>query len=70
MDMYPPGRVMFLRPIKLQEEMDEEEGGGGKRLRQAWDAVWITPQELMMEGILVSKKVAPPPFWWCSVCSP
>ena len=70
MDMYPPGRVMFLRPIKLQEEANEEEEGGGKRLKQAWDAVWITPQELMMEGILVSKKVAPPRLFWCPVRSP
>jgi sn1-specific diacylglycerol lipase len=41
-EMYPPGKIIFLRPIKS--------GRGGRR----WDAVFIAPEDLMNEGILVS----------------
>ena len=50
--MFPPGRVMFFRPIKLLERSEKEEG-----VKQQWDCIWVTPQELIQEGILVSKKV-------------
>lgn len=52
--MFPPGRVLFLRPIKIltRQEKKNEQG-----VTQQWDAIWITPQELIQEGILVSKKV-------------
>ena len=41
--MYPPGRLVFLRPFK------------GRAPRTAvWDAVWIEAPALIGEGILVS----------------
>lgn len=59
-DMFPPGRVLFLRPIKM---LDKEKIGEGKKdnppLRQAWDAIWLSSEELVAEGILMSKKVSP-----------
>jgi hypothetical protein len=59
--MYPPGPIMFVRPLK-------KVGRGAKRvgwrrhpqpeeLQRTWDCVWVTPQELISEGILVSNKV-------------
>ncbi|KAI3429289.1 hypothetical protein D9Q98_005385 [Chlorella vulgaris] len=42
-EMYPPGRLVFLRPFK------------GKRKQQTvWDAVWIDAATLISEGILVT----------------
>lgn len=53
--MFPPGRVIFLRPIKL---LDPTERGEKERgVKQEWDAIYTTPQEVIGEGILVSKKV-------------
>ena len=49
--MYPPGRVVFLRPIKVLKRR-----GPGRKLEKRWDAVWVTPEQLMSEGILISKK--------------
>jgi hypothetical protein len=37
MELVPPGRVIFLRPLK-------REGA-----RCAWDAVWVKPEELIRE---------------------
>lgn len=34
LSMYPPGRVLFLRPIKTQQTKE-------------WDAVWIQPEDLI-----------------------
>ena len=53
-DMFPPGRILFLRPIKV---LDRQESKKEQGVKQQWDAIWITPQELIQEGILVSKKV-------------
>jgi hypothetical protein len=39
--MFPPGKVIFLRPIKTRRAKD-------------WDAVHIAPEDLISEGILVS----------------
>jgi hypothetical protein len=118
MDMYPPGRVIFVRPLKTLvgrrrrrrphlrshrrlasgkasanggdiesgrkkgnsyadeddferwPETGDETGGDqsgaeggeareGQRLVKGWDAVWVTPQEIIGEGILISGKVRP-----------
>ena len=40
--MFPPGKVIFLRPIKI-------------KFSREWDAVWIAPEDLIGEGILVSR---------------
>ncbi|GAB4819117.1 hypothetical protein N2152v2_006163 [Parachlorella kessleri] len=42
-DMFPPGRLVFLRPFK-----------GAKAKQTVWDAVWVDAPALMGEGILVS----------------
>lgn len=39
---YPPGKVIFLRPIKTCRGVKH------------WDAVYIAPEDLVAEGILVS----------------
>lgn len=39
--MYPPGKIIFLRPMKA-------------RRRRHWDAVYVAPEDLIGEGILVS----------------
>ena len=39
--MYPPGKIIFLRPIK-------------SRRHRHWDAVFVAPEDLIGEGILVS----------------
>lgn len=41
-EMYPPGRLLFLRPFK------------GHRVTKTWDAVWIDAATLMGEGILLA----------------
>uniref|UniRef100_A0A1D1ZLV4 sn-1-specific diacylglycerol lipase n=2 Tax=Auxenochlorella protothecoides TaxID=3075 RepID=A0A1D1ZLV4_AUXPR len=41
MSMYPPGRLIFVRPIKT-------------RRKKAWDCVWISPEDIIDEGILLS----------------
>lgn len=53
--MFPPGRVLFVRPVKMLVKAERQ--GQEKRLKQAWDAVWISSQVLVAEGILVSRKV-------------
>ncbi|KAK9811146.1 hypothetical protein WJX73_006499 [Symbiochloris irregularis] len=50
-DMFPPGRVIFVRPIK---QVDEH---GRKKGRRLWDTVWVQPTELIAEGILVSPRM-------------
>ena len=52
MDMYPPGRVIFVWPLKTLV------GRRGPRrcTEKGWDTVWVTPQELIAEGILISGK--------------
>ena len=53
--MYPPGRIIFLRPIKVRKK---RKSGGEGRLEKKWDAVWVSPREVVGEGILVSKRVS------------
>lgn len=55
MDMFPPGRVIFVRPLKTL--VGRRHRAGPKRFEKGWDAVWITPQELIAEGILISGRV-------------
>lgn len=43
--------MLFVRPVKKLK-------GKGRESKVAWDAVWITPQELVAEGILVSRKAS------------
>ena len=50
MNMFPPGRIIFVRPLKQYD-------GEGKKVGQEWDTVWITPEEVIGEGILISPKV-------------
>ncbi|BDA50747.1 Sn1-specific diacylglycerol lipase alpha [Coccomyxa sp. Obi] len=45
LELVPPGRIVFLRPLKREGT------------RAAWDAVWIKPEELIREGILVSPRM-------------
>lgn len=53
--MFPPGRVIFVRPLKTL--VGRRHHGAPKRFEKGWDAVWITPQELIAEGILISGRV-------------
>lgn len=39
---YPPGKIIFLRPLKPRNAEKE------------WDAVYIAPEDLIAEGLLVS----------------
>lgn len=59
--MYPPGRVIFLRPLKVLKKR-----GPARRMEKRWDAVWVTPEQLMAEGILISKKARPPALLSCA----
>lgn len=43
--MFPPGRVLFLRPMKVRR---------GLSLMRTWDAVYVAPEDLISEGILVA----------------
>lgn len=52
MDMFPPGRIVFVRPIK---QLDEH---GRKAGPKQWDTVWIEPTEIIGEGILISPRVS------------
>lgn len=45
-EMYPPGKIIFLRPIKSQSRLGQ--------VKRKWDAVFIAAEDLMGEGILVS----------------
>ena len=45
----PPGRLMFLRPVKGRRG----EGAAHRR----FEAVWIDPEELVAEGMLVSPRM-------------
>ncbi|KAK9847646.1 hypothetical protein WJX84_000251 [Apatococcus fuscideae] len=45
----PPGRLMFLRPLKP--------GAKTMAARRGYDPVWITAEELLSEGILVSPRM-------------
>lgn len=40
MSMYPPGRVIFVRPIKTRKKKD-------------WDAVWISPEDIIGGAVAV-----------------
>ena len=57
LNMYPPGRIIFLRPIKVRKKRKSGEEGKGKLVKK-WDAVWVSPREVIGEGILVSKRVS------------
>ena len=54
LNMYPPGKVIFMRPLKVLKRGRE----GGDSYRKKWDAVWVSPREVIGEGILVSKRVS------------
>lgn len=68
-EMYPPGPIMFVRPLKHLVRADNgRKSRSGFRIKRTFDAVWITPQELISEGILVSSMVSPikhGPRGWC-----
>ncbi|KAL0018987.1 hypothetical protein WJX79_010040 [Trebouxia sp. C0005] len=49
--LYPPGRQIFLRRFKKESQPKRAED-------VTWDAVWIQPEEIIGEGILVSKHAA------------
>jgi hypothetical protein len=63
--MLPPGRTMLLR--RLKEPRTGQQGqpaGRGQqqqhrqrrgRRRSSWDAVWIQPEQIVEEGILLSR---------------
>ncbi|KAL3138208.1 hypothetical protein ABBQ38_005429 [Trebouxia sp. C0009 RCD-2024] len=46
--LYPPGKQIFLRRFKKQSQPQHAED-------VSWDAVWIQPEEIIGEGIIVSK---------------
>ncbi|CAL8469008.1 g8549 [Coccomyxa elongata] len=52
-EMLPPGRMIFARRLKQLVKR--------KRRREKWDVTWdavyITPEEIVREGILVSRKL-------------
>ena len=48
---------MFMRPLKTIKTRRRSDEKVEKRLEKSWDAIWVTPQELIAEGILVSKQV-------------
>lgn len=52
MEMFPPGKLMFLRPFKGTG--GKKKGGNKNGGTTTWDAVWITGEQLMGEGILLS----------------
>ncbi len=56
LNMYPPGRIIFLRPIKVRKR--RKSGEEGHKIEKRWDAVWVSPREVVGEGILVSKRVS------------
>lgn len=58
LNMYPPGRIIFLRPIKIAKRKHGEDGEVTKKIIKRWDAVWVSPREVVGEGILVSKRVS------------
>ena len=58
MDMYPPGRIIFLRRLKTL--VGRRGAGRPKRHEKGWDSVWVTPEELIAEGILISGKARAP----------
>lgn len=63
-EMYPPGPIMFVRPLKHLVRADNgRKSRSGFRIKRTFDAVWITPQELVSEGILVSSMVSPIRHW-------
>ena len=47
--LYPPGRQIFLRRFKQCSQPQTPDD-------VYWDAVWIRPEEIIGEGILVSKR--------------
>lgn len=55
LNMYPPGRIIFLRPIKVRKK--RKSGEEGHKIEKRWDAVWVSPREVVGEGILVSKRM-------------
>lgn len=57
LNMYPPGRIIFLRPIKIAKRKKGEDGEAIRKIIKRWDAVWVSPREVVGEGILVSKRV-------------
>lgn len=60
--MYPPGRTMQLRRLKdaAPTKRRLSRCGGCKckcrrgRPAESWDAVWVAPEQVMEEGILLS----------------
>ena len=56
--MYPPGRIIFLRPLKTL--VGRRRAGSAKRYEKGWDSVWVSPEELIGEGILISGKARAP----------
>eukprot|EP00884_Botryococcus_braunii_P020127 jgi/Botrbrau1/6799/Bobra.0153s0002.1 len=55
-EMFPPGPIMFVRPLKHLVKSGEgnSRNKSAVRVKRTFDCVWITPQELISEGILVS----------------
>ena len=45
-----------MRPFKVLKR--GREGGDSDSYRKKWDAVWVSPREVIGEGILVSKRVS------------
>ncbi len=66
--MYPPGRVIFIRPLK--QLVGQRHRAGPRRLEKGWDAVWVTPKELIAEGILISGKVCAASYVRAAHCIP
>jgi hypothetical protein len=62
--MLPPGRTMLLRRLKEPRVGQQgQQAGRGQRQQQrgrgrrrgTWDAVWIAPEQIIEEGILLSR---------------
>jgi len=48
--LYPPGRLVFLRP-------HHQHKSNNKSSKRVWDAVWIAPEDIIAEGVLVSRRM-------------
>ncbi|BDA42994.1 probable nuclear valosin-containing protein-like at C-terminar half [Coccomyxa sp. Obi] len=53
MEMLPPGRMVFLRRLKRLEKSKRR----SEDREVTWDAVYISPEEILREGLLVSGKM-------------
>lgn len=47
-ELYPPGRIIYLRPFTVPVSRRK------KMVKEVWDAVWVSAQDVIDEGILLT----------------